>query len=166
MCKVDISSGHSRENTEQAAFFLSTLRSFSAKELAVFKEEHSFSLDSPSFHAKQLSLKMDLYSCHRSCTHNGLLLLPPGQVQWHLSLSPAAIHRSLSQTKFLSSSSSFIIHAASVVLQVFYLSQGFLPDALFRSLSTQLCTDHRPLIDKVSWELLLWDLFFLLGKCV
>lgn len=155
MCKVDVSSGHSKENTEQAAFVLPTLRSFSAKVLLVFKEGRSFSLDSPSFHAKQMSLKMDLYCCHRSCTHSGLPLLPPGQVQRHLSLSPAVTHRSLSQTKFHSFSSSFIIHAAPVVLQVFYLSQGFLPDALFRSLSTQLCTDHRTLMDKLGWELLL-----------
>lgn len=83
MCKVDVSSGHSRENTEQAAFLLPTER-FSAKEMLVFKEEHqglSFPLDSPSSHAKQLFLKRDLYSCHGSCTHSGLPLLPPGQVQ-------------------------------------------------------------------------------------
>ena len=56
VCKVDVSSGHSRENTEQAAFLLPTER-FSAKEMLVFKEEHqglSFPLDSPSSHAKQL----------------------------------------------------------------------------------------------------------------
>lgn len=73
VCEVNVSSGHSRKNTEQAALILPTERSFSAKELALLKKERGGPTSppgSPSSQAKQLSLKMHLCSCNGSlCPH-------------------------------------------------------------------------------------------------